>query len=57
MSFVIITKMYRTVVTLLSSSSCNTGQKPLTTAAWVVTTGEETLERINHRWEDDLIIL
>lgn len=55
-SFVIITKMYRTVVTLLSSSSCNTQQKPLITAAWVVATAEESL-RDQNRFEDDLIIL
>jgi len=66
MSFVIITKIYRTVVTLPSSSSCNKEKKQLTNVAWCAENWEtytfllenpEELDHLVHKGRDGMIIL
>lgn len=66
MSFVIITKIYRTVVTLPSSSSCNKEEKQLTNAAWRAENWEtytyllenpEEWDHLGHKGGDGMMIL
>ena len=66
MSFVIITKIYRTVVTLPSSSSCNKEKQPLTNVAWYAENWEiytyllespEEWDHLGHKGGDGMMIL
>lgn len=66
MSFVIITKIYRTVVTLPSSSSCNKEKKRLTNVAWCAENWEtytylfenpEELYHLGNNGRDGMMIL
>jgi hypothetical protein len=66
MSFVIITKIYRTVVILPSSSSCNKEKKQLTNVAWCAENWEtytylfenpEEWDHLGHNGRDRMMIL